>query len=150
MFKKNRSTANQNLAVFRINYFNEKQTICHKRNSGWITRDFTMACEEKRAMITQECILLPWQEDSWKTFPDKCLVLKQVINDLAVWITTKFVVLKSRGAICLLYYYQLINKVLPLSVIYLVGTLTYSHQSNFYLSVKHFTDNIVNLPYIYD
>ena len=85
-----------------------------------------------------------------KDFPDKCLVLKQVINDLAVWITTKFLVLKSRGAICLLYYYQLINKVLPLSVIYLVGTLTYSHQSNFYLSVKHFTDNIVNLPYIYD
>ena len=27
----NRSTANQNLAVFRINYFNEKQTICHKK-----------------------------------------------------------------------------------------------------------------------
>ena len=31
MFKQNRSTANQNLAVFRINYFNEKQTICHKK-----------------------------------------------------------------------------------------------------------------------
>lgn len=31
MFKQNRSTANQNLAVFRTNYFNEKQTICHKK-----------------------------------------------------------------------------------------------------------------------
>lgn len=117
-----------------------------QENSSWIKRDFTTACKEQRTMINQECI----PEDSWKTFPDKCLVLKQFINDLAVWIITKIVVPKSRDAVRLLYYYQLINKVLLLSVIFLVGTLTYSHQSNFYLSVKHFTDNIVNLPYIYD